>query len=115
MAKTYKDLVFSDHALHRVSLRSLRLEAVYQSIHNPDKSFPQEDGKTKFIKLANDRKYHVVAKKTDQDQWLVISVWVRGEEDPVPLMWQLITLPFKAVWWLLKFLYKLLFNNKKTK
>lgn len=110
MNKKYKNLIFTDHALHRTTLRSIRLEAIYQTVNNPNQSFNQEDNQEeaaiKFIKSINDRQHHVIAKKTDQGQWLVISVWIRGEEDPVPLMWQLLTFPFKVLWRLINKIIK---------
>jgi hypothetical protein len=36
---------------------------------------------------------HVVAYYLDDERkWLVKSVWVRGEDDPKPLWWQMLTL-----------------------
>lgn len=102
MNNTYKNLVLTDHALNRVRLRSLRKEAIRQTLLDPDKHFPQKEGKIKAVKKINHRQYHVVAKQTGQDQWLIISVWVRGEEDPLPLAWRIISFPFRAVWWLIK-------------
>lgn len=106
MGKIYKNLIFTDHALHRTTLRSIRHEAIYQAVNNPDQSFNQEEDAYKFTKLINDRQHHVIAKKIDEDKWLVISVWIRGEEDPVPLIWQLLTFPFKVLWLLIKKSFK---------
>src|SRR5687768_9359308 len=98
----YKNLVFTKHALERLNDRTITAEAVHRVIQTPDKKFSRDDN-TKFIRTLNDRKYHVVASYLEKEhQWLIISVWVRGEEDKEPLMWQLITLPFRAGWWLLK-------------
>ena len=104
---TYKDLVFTDHARHRLQKRSMRREAVYQTVHNSEKSFPAKQNATKFIKTINDRRHHVVAKRlADENKWLVISVWVRGEDDQPELLWRLITLPLKLIWWLIKALLR---------
>jgi hypothetical protein len=108
MNRTYKNLVFSKHALARLSDRILTQDAIYQTIQFPDKTFSENDS-TKFIRTVNNRRIHVVAAPIENNQWLVISTWVRGEEDRVPLMWQLITLPFRAAWYLIR----LPFQHKK--
>ncbi len=99
MDKNYHNLVFTDHALERIRLRTISQDQVRQVLLNPDKEFPNDkSGQTKFIRRINTRIIHVVGKYlTDQKKWLIISVWVRGENDPVPLVWKLITLPFKII------------------
>jgi len=94
MNRTYKNLVFTKHALNRLDFRAITQDAIYQTVSNPDKSFANQSH-TKFIRTINDRLIHVVAKPIKNRQWLIISVWVRGEEDRVPLIWKLLTLPFK--------------------
>jgi len=104
MEREHQGFIFSNHALDRVKDRSVTQDAVASVLRNPDKTFPgKKPGTTKFIRTLNDRKMHVVASYlADQKKWLVVSVWVRGEEDTVPLVWQLITLPFKALWWVIQ-------------
>ena len=104
MNRTYKNLVFSKHALARLKDRTLNQDAIYQAVSFPDKSFANKDS-TKFIKLINDRLIHVVATPIKNNQWLIVSAWVRGEEDKQSIIWQLITLPFKIIWWVIKFFY----------
>jgi len=108
MEREYQGFIFSHHALDRVQDRSVTQDSVVSVLRHPEKTFPgHKPGTTKFIRTLNDRRIHVVASYlVDQKKWLVISVWVRGEEDKVPFAWQLITLPFKVVWWLIKLLLK---------
>ena len=106
MSKTYKDLIFTTHAYERMQQRSISASAVYEVIHQAKKVYPSDQGSKKYIQTISGRTHHVVAKyATDQQKYLVISVWVRGENDPIPLAWQAITLPFRAVWWLLQKLW----------
>lgn len=95
--KEFKNLIFTDHALERLRLRGLTQENIAQVLANPAKTFPAEKPDTiKFIRSLNDRRIHVVATYLpERKKWLVISVWVRGEDDPQPLVWQIMTLPFK--------------------
>jgi hypothetical protein len=107
---TYKELVFTNHATDRRQLRKLTEHQIWEVINHPDKEFGQGTEKVKFIKTIKDRHIHVVAKplndpRQPNSEWLVISVWVRGEDDPVPLVWQLIVLPFKIIWWIIKSIF----------
>jgi hypothetical protein len=97
MNRTYKNLVFTKHALERLSDRTITQDAIYQTVQAPDRSLPGQ-GNTKFIRAVSGRLIHVVAAPIKKHQWLVVSVWVRGEEDREPLAWQIITLPFRLVW-----------------
>ncbi len=115
MNKKYKNLVFTDHALHRVSQRSLRKESIYQAVNDPERKYSQEEDKVKIVKTVNDRDYHIVAKPMGPNEWLIVSVWVRGEEDPIPLAWKIISFPFKLIWWLLKNVFLFLTKEKENK
>lgn len=85
---------------------------VYQTVANPTKKYPS-DKTTKFIKNVHNRKMHVVAQfLKEEKKWLVVSVWVRGEEDQAPLAWRIITFPFWIIWILLKWIFKSIFNAK---
>ncbi|MBT3249228.1 MAG: DUF4258 domain-containing protein [Candidatus Pacebacteria bacterium] len=97
MDKNYKNLVFTNHALERLRLRSVSRNQVWQVIASPDKKFPSNKlQQIKFTGIVNHRNIQLVAKHLpDQNKWLIVSVWVRGEDDPTPLMWKIITLPFK--------------------
>lgn len=76
------DVVFSKHALERMDQRAVSKEMVLQAIHNPDRSYPEADGDTKFIRKVYGSKVHVVCKPLlEENKWLVKSVWIRGEND----------------------------------
>lgn len=99
-------IIYTKHALQRVDLRRLSKRSIEAAIADPDKVVTEEDGKKKFIKMQGKRLYHVIAQyKPDQRAWLVISVWVRGEDDPQNYLWWLITLPFRLVWWLVRLFF----------
>lgn len=102
---TYKNVVFTKHALARLDDRTITQDAVYRVIQSPDRRFERDDT-TKFIRTLNGRKYHVVASYLKKEhKWLVVSVWVRGEDDKISLAWQLITLPFRLAWWGMRLIY----------
>ncbi len=99
MDKYYQNLIFTNHALDRLKLRSISQRQVQQTLAHPEKIFPSDKpNQIKFISTFNDRTIHVVAKHLkDQDKWLIISVWVRGEDDSIPLIWKVISFPFKII------------------
>lgn len=108
----HRSVVFTNHAWQRLGDRTITADMVVETITSPDKTFPQ-NGSTKFIRTLHGRKVHVVAERNPQTkQWVVISTWVRGEEDKVPLVWQLLTLPFKGLWWILQKVVQLLFKTR---
>jgi len=112
MSSIYKNIVFSKHALERMGKRSITKEKVWQIINHPDKKNSQ---KNKYIKTINDRKYHIIATYLPKEKkYLIISTWVRGEDDRQSIIWLIIALPFKLIWWLLSWLlrkFSLLFFN----
>ncbi len=114
MQREYQGVIFTTHALERAQKRSVSQYDVVQVIKYPEVTQKTEKpGSTKFIKEISGRNIHVVASHLkDKDQWLVVSVWVRGEDDQASFAWQLITFPFKVIWWLIKQLSKLL--TKRT-
>lgn len=99
MGQNYHQLVFTNHALERLRLRSLSQAQVEQVITQPDQIQPgKKADTTKFLKTLNQRRIQVIASKLKaKDKWLIISVWVRGETDPVPFVWRLITFPFQII------------------
>jgi hypothetical protein len=100
-------IILSKHALERAKLRNIELSVIEQIILNPEQKINLKDGKFKFIKNFNNRRYQVVAADIKKEnKWLVISVWVRGEDDKAPFIWVLITAPFRLLWWLLKKLFQ---------
>ena len=77
-------IMFTNHALERMALRSIFPDEVKQTIIYPRETFDDEEGKVKFIgkELTLNRAVHVIGRFVpEEDKWLVISTWVRGEED----------------------------------
>lgn len=82
----YQGMIWTDHVLSRMKLRSLTQDQVVAVMRKPDQTYPgQKPDTVKFIRTLSDRQIHVVAKLTDRQQWLILTVFVRGEEDQWPL------------------------------
>jgi hypothetical protein len=89
--------------------RSISDDSIYWVIRDPDttKGNSQGTSPVKFIRTLAGRNYHVVAQWKKQEQaWLIVSVWVRGEADRESLSIQLILAPFRLLRWLLQLLFK---------
>lgn len=101
-------ITFTKHARERARLRHIAETNIEQILSSPDKKIELTGHKIKFLKTIGQRHYQVVATYlAKEQQWLVISVWVRGEEDKEPLVWVLISLPFRLLRWLLKVIWSI--------
>ncbi len=76
-------LIFTTHAEERRRYRKIAESDIEHVLKRPDKTFPGKKPDTvKFIKFIDGRQHQVVAKfLKDQNAWLILSVWIRGEED----------------------------------
>lgn len=113
MSKTYNNLIFTTHAYNRILSRSLALHSISEAINYPDTVYKEKQQSKKYIKTIQGRKYHVIATyKPDQKKYIVISAWVRGEEDKESLLWHILTTPFRLIWWMLQLLWRLAIGKK---
>lgn len=105
--RTYKNVVFTKHAAERMALRSITEYTIWEVIAHPDEVRPEKQNSKRYIKTINTRRYFVVAAYIpNEKKYLVISCWVRGEDDAVPLVWILLTAPFKIIWKLVTFIIR---------
>ncbi len=76
------NIKYTRHARERMELRAISDEMVLQTIRDPDSTYIEDDGDTKFIRQVEGVQLHVVCKPLpDEAKWLVKSTWVRGEDD----------------------------------
>lgn len=102
-------IVLTKHALERAKSRKMELYPIERTILDPDQKISLGEQKFKFLKNVAGRRYQLVATfLPKEDKWLVISAWVRGEEDQLPFVWRLISAPFHFLWWLIKMIFQLL-------
>ncbi len=69
-------IIWTKHALERNKERQITSSWVESTINSPDKSFPEEDGKVKYIKNFGKQTVSVVTAKGDNGEYLVISAWI---------------------------------------
>src|SRR5258708_6649532 len=98
------EFIFTKHALQRLKERGISVDQAEMVLRNPSQTIPGKKPDTvKFMRDVNGRNMQLVGTYlADQKKWLIVSAWVRAEEDRIPLIWQVITAPFKLAWWLLK-------------
>ncbi len=110
------EIILSNHARQRAKLRKIELSAIRQLILYPSNKIDLGENKFKFFKNVSHRRYQAVATHLkNENKWLVISVWVKGEEDQLPLLWLLISLPFRLTWWLIKSLWQIIAKIARKK
>ena len=103
MQSEYKNVVFSKHALQRLKQRRISQDAVVRTLKNPSEKESEDNDNVKFIKDVNQREIHVVANwLEDENRWIVVSAWVRGEDDPRPLWQWVFILPYRFIRWVLR-------------
>lgn len=103
VVRYYGGFVWTNHALDRLKKRSVAQSDAALVLKKPDKTFPgKREGSVKFIRTVNGRRLHVVASLNDDKQWVVMSVWVRGEEDR---KWWVAQVLY-GIWWVLKMIWK---------
>ena len=91
MQREYKQVIFTNHAVERLQLRRISQDMVVATVRQWEKKRDEDDGDTQFIKTIQGREVHVVGHYlTDEKKWLVKSAWVRGEDDPKPLLQRLL-------------------------
>lgn len=102
MKNEYKNVIFTDHALQRLKRRRISQAMAVQALRHPDRQQPEDDDKIRFIKSIKDRNVQVVARHlSDEGQWMVVTAWVRGEEDPRRWWLHVLLLPWyvlRVVW-----------------
>lgn len=75
-------IILTKHAISRGKQRYVTQNRIEQTLMYPENSFLIEEEKTKFIRNIDGRQFQVIATYLPKEnKWLVISVWVKGEED----------------------------------
>ena len=71
------DVVFTNHAIERMSQRGISGDWAWQSVKQPDTTNPgKEKHTTEFMKRFSAHTVTTIAKKNDIGEWVVLSVWM---------------------------------------
>lgn len=78
----HKTVVFTKHAREQLNLRRVGEDMIIQVMRNPGTTYNEDNGKIKFIGKVMGTKLHAVCKPIlEENKWLVITLWIRGEDD----------------------------------
>lgn len=77
----YQNLIFTNHALGRLSERGFTKEMAYQTFSNSDKKTVGKNGGTEFVKKFGAQTITVVSKQNEKYEWIVLSCWI---DPPLP-------------------------------
>lgn len=78
MNNKYKGVIFTNHALKRLSERGVSQGDAWITFSRSDQSrYAASKGAWIYYKTYKDQKIEVVAKKNEKGEWLILSVWSR--------------------------------------
>lgn len=73
----YGGIIWTNHALERLSERGLSQDLAWQAFSAPDSQKPgKKAGTTEFRKRVDNATITLIAKPNDTNEWLVLSCWI---------------------------------------
>lgn len=95
MNKNYGGVIWTNHALQRLSERGLSQGDAWVTFTKPDQSRKSgSQGGRIYYKTINGWKIEVVAKQNERREWVIMSVWAK------PVYWQKeYQMVKKRSWW----------------
>lgn len=78
MKRDFGGVVWTNHALQRLSERKISQSDAWATWRNPDQSrFATAKGAWIYYKTYGSQQIEVVAKQNDKKEWIILSVWSR--------------------------------------
>lgn len=86
MDRNFGGVIWTDHALQRLRERGISQSDAWATWSRPDQSREgsNQKGSWVYYKTYGSEKIEVVAKKNEQGQWIILSVWSRPVYDNQP-------------------------------
>lgn len=82
MDRNYGGLIWTNHALQRLSERGFPQKLAYSTFTSPAKTLPGRDtGSVEYQRWFGKSKVTVIAKKNDKKEWIILSCWI---DPPLP-------------------------------
>jgi hypothetical protein len=92
--KNYKGVIWTNHALQRLSQRGISQGDAWATFSRPDQSrYAKTKSAWVYYKTYGEKRIEVVAKKNERGQWIILSVWskpVYEKGKKVEPLWKLI-------------------------
>lgn len=74
--RAYGGVIWTNHALQRLKERGISQADAYYTFKNPHQSrFANNKGAWIYYRIYNNNRIEVVAKKNEENEWLILSVW----------------------------------------
>ena len=98
MRHEYQGIIFTDHALKRLKRRKISQAMVAKAVKSPQSREKEDNGNTRFVRVVDSRNLHVIARYLpDERKWLIVSAWVRGEDDARPIWMRVLLAPVTII------------------
>lgn len=92
MDRHFGGVIWTNHALARLNQRQISQSDAWATWKRPDNSrFAARKDAWIYYRTFGSQKIEVLAKKNEQRQWVVLSVWSRSVQKPKkapPSLWQ---------------------------
>lgn len=101
MDKNFGGVIWTNHALSRLSQRGIKQGDAWATFNRPEQSrYAASKGAWVYYRTWGSERIEVVAKKNERGQWLILSVWsqprstgsghVYGEVRKIEPLWRLL-------------------------
>ena len=99
MDRKFGGVIWTNHALERLSQRGIKRGDAWATFNRPDKSrYAASQGAWVYYKTYGDEMIEVVAKQNEKREWIILSVWSRPSFTKPPKklepLWKLILRKF---------------------
>ena len=76
MDRNYKNIIWTNHAIKRMRERGIKQSDAWATWRNPQKSrYAKVKSAWIYNRIINGENIEVVAKKNEEDDWVILSVW----------------------------------------
>ncbi len=80
--KYYGGVIWTNHALQRLSDRGFTQDMALKAFNSPDSSMPgKNDGSIEYARKFNNSKITIIAKQNEKKEWIILSCWI---DPPLP-------------------------------
>lgn len=79
--KYYGKIIWTNHALDRLSERGFSQQMAWEAFKYPDKKLEGKGDSTEFQKRYGNSRVTVIAKPNEKNEWVVLSCWI---DPPLP-------------------------------
>ncbi len=82
MDQNFGGVIWTNHALQRLKERGIKQGDAWATFNRPDQSrYAKSKGAWVYYKTYGTEKIEVVAKKNEQNKWVILTVWSRPVYD----------------------------------